>query len=78
MKDDETYTAVTTYNILGQQQSTSSSGTWKFNDDKTKFITTETGETESDTVEIYKLTSKELQFKFIDGNDINIQTYVPQ
>jgi len=78
LKDDESYTAVTTYYLLGQQQNSSSSGTWKFNDDKTKFITTETGSNNPDTVEIYKLTSKELQFKFIDGNDINIQTYVPQ
>ena len=44
----------------------------------TKLIKTETGSTESDTIEIYKLTSKEIQFKSIYGNNIRIETYVPQ
>jgi hypothetical protein len=78
IKTDDTYTWNSTYVFFGQNSSTSGSGTWKFNDDKTKLIKTETGSTESDTIEIYKLTSKEIQFKSIYGNNIRIETYVPQ
>lgn len=63
-KKDETFTMTTqTYGPFN--------GTWKFSDDKTQLITSLTfgGLTSSDTVNILRLTNKELFVEQVDGTD---------
>lgn len=78
IKKDGTYTSSSSYSFMGQVYNTSDSGTWEFNDDKTKLLTLVNGETVKDTVTIYRLTNSELQFKDVDGSDTYITTMTPQ
>lgn len=78
IKDDGTYAMNTTYTALGIPLSFDSAGKWEFNDDKTKVLFTETGESTTTNLIILKLASKELKLKEVDGTDVTISTYEPQ
>ena len=78
IKDDGTYTMKTTITTLGIPFSFDADGKWEFNDDKTKVLFTETGESTTTSLIILKLAAKELKLKEVDGTDVTISTYEPQ
>ena len=76
MKDGSA-TNTLSYTVLGQTFNDVATGTWEFNDDKSKLVLTETGATVTDDYTILKLTNSELKVQQIDpvNGDITIQTW---
>jgi hypothetical protein len=71
IKKDETYT----YKWSSGGFSVEDSGTWKFSDDKMKFIITDQDGDVSES-EIVRLANKELKVKAVDGSIETVSTYV--
>lgn len=67
---DETYTMTMTSSF----GSSTEVGTWKFNSDKTQFITTDS-DGDVTTFTIVKLKNDILKLKYVDGSDETIYTY---
>lgn len=65
IKDDGTYSANTSYVILGQTFNDASSGTWEFSDDKSAVLLKEPS-IATDTLVIVKLAKDQLKFKQFD------------
>lgn len=71
IKKDGTYTS--TWSSGGF--SSSESGKWEFNSDKSSIVTTDS-DGDVTTTEILRLANKELKFRDVDGSVTTIMTYV--
>ncbi|TNF46343.1 MAG: DUF5004 domain-containing protein [Bacteroidetes bacterium] len=75
IKKDDTYTVTTSYSFGGATYTDTENGTWKFSDDKLKFITTDSAGTVSE-IEILMLKNKEMKLRDVDGNNTTIMTFI--
>lgn len=73
IKKDDTYTATNSYTFGGSTYTTTDNGTWKFNDDKTELIMTDS-DNDISTSTIVMLKNKMMKLKEVDGNTTTIIT----
>jgi len=72
---DESFKQTVTYTVFGVPNTIEVTGTWKFNDDKTKLLITTSGQNTADEYIIVRLASKELKLKQVEGSNFQIKTY---
>ena len=75
IKKDDTYTGTTTYSVGGISYTDTENGTWKFSDDKLKFVTTSSAGNVSE-IEIIMLKNKEMKLRDVEGNNTTIMTFI--
>jgi len=73
IKKDDTYTATNSYTFGGSTNTTTDNGTWKFNDDKTELIMTDS-DNDISTSTIVMLKNKMMKLKEVDGSTTTIIT----
>jgi hypothetical protein len=76
MKDGSA-TNTLSYTVLGQTFNDVATGTWEFNDDKSKLVLTETGATITDEYTILKLTKDEMKTEQVDPStgSVSVNTW---
>lgn len=73
IKKDDTYTSTNSYTFGGSTYTTTDNGTWKFNDDKTELIITDSdGDISTSTIVMLK--NKMMKLKDVDGSVTTIIT----
>lgn len=73
IEKDDTYTSSNSYTFGGTSYTTTDNGTWKFNSDKTEFITTDS-DGDVSTATIVMLKNKMMKTKQVDGSYTTIVT----